>query len=306
MLDPPILPNHSCTSSGLRWYGTGFRYSISCRAMSVRVPASIPESSTAVGGASSSMPGRQNARTRTSSSSLSIEALLTWLNASRSPHRSSMGMCSRRAPAAVVGEEPSVTSELAVRRAVRVGRVGAESLDLVLLVRLEVALEPVPLVGVLCGALVRQDVRRDAVQEPPVVSDDHGAAGEFEQRVLEAAEGLDVQVVRRFVQEQEVAALLEREREVQPVALSTRQHAGLLLLIRAFEPELRDVGARGDLDLADLDPVQAVADDLPQGLVRVDAAATLIDVRDVDRLAHLQLAAVQRLEPDDRLEQRGL
>jgi hypothetical protein len=40
MLDPPILPNHICTSSGSRRYGTGARYSISCRAMSVSTPAS--------------------------------------------------------------------------------------------------------------------------------------------------------------------------------------------------------------------------------------------------------------------------
>src|ERR671913_578799 len=167
MLDPPSLPNHSWTSSGLRWYGTGRRYSISCRAISVSVPASMPESSTAVGGASSSTPGRQNARTRTSSSSLSIDALFTWLNASRSPHLRWIGMCSRCENAST----PSVTCELAVRRPVGIGRVRAEPLDLVLLVSLEVALEPVPLIGVVLRALVGEDVRRDAVEDPPVVGD---------------------------------------------------------------------------------------------------------------------------------------
>src|SRR5918994_3744349 len=100
-----------------------------------------------------------------------------------------MGMWMRGragAPAA----RSSVTRELAVRRAVRLRRVGAEALDLVLLVGLEVTLEPVPVVGVLFGALVGEDVRRDAVEEPPVVRDDHGAAGEIEQGVLEAAERL--------------------------------------------------------------------------------------------------------------------
>ena len=183
---------------------------------------------------------------------------------------------------------------------------GAEALDLVLLVGLEVALEPVPVGGVLLGALVGEDVRRDAVEEPPVVGDDHGAAGELEQRVLERAERLDVEVVGRLVEQQQVAALLEREREVEAVALTTGEHAGLLLLVRALEAELRHVGARRDLDLADRDVVEAVGDDLPQRLVRVDAAAALVDVADLDGLADLELAAVERLEADDRLEQRGL
>src|SRR6185312_4418801 len=81
----------------------------------------------------------------------------------------------------------SVAGELAVGHPVRAGRVGTEPLDLVRLIGLEVALEPVPLGGVLVVALVGEDVRRDPVEEPPVVTDDHRAARELEQRVLERA-----------------------------------------------------------------------------------------------------------------------
>src|SRR5690606_5837038 len=42
------------------------------------------------------------------------------------------------------------------------------------------------------------------------------------------------------------------------------------------------------------------------GLLRVDAAAGLVDVGDLHGLADLELAAVERLEPHDRLEERGL
>src|SRR5690606_32000945 len=110
-----------------------------------------------------------------------------------------------------------VSRELAIGAAVRLGGIGTEALDLVGLVSLEVALEPVPLRRVLLGALVGQDVRGDAVEEPPVVGNDYRAAGELEQSVLEARERLDVKVVRRLIEEQEVAALLEGEREVQSV-----------------------------------------------------------------------------------------
>ena len=120
---------------------------------------------------------------------------------------------------------------------VRAGRVGTEPLDLVGLVRLEVALEPVPLRRLLLVALVGEDVGDDPVEEPAVVADHHGAARELEQRVLQRRQGLDVEVVRGLVEQQQVAALLERQRQVEPVALSAGEDAGRLLLVGALEAE---------------------------------------------------------------------
>src|SRR6476660_598279 len=91
----------------------------------------------------------------------------------------------------------SVPAELAVRRPVRAGGLLPEPLDLVLLVVGEVALEPEPL----RVALVGEDVRRHPVQEPPVVADHHGAAGELEQRTLQAGQRLDVEVVGGLVEQ---------------------------------------------------------------------------------------------------------
>jgi hypothetical protein len=93
----------------------------------------------------------------------------------------------------------------------------------------------------LAVALEGEDVGGDAVEEPAVVADDHGAAGEFlEQRVLERAQGVDVEVVGRLVEQQQVAAALEQLGEVHAVALAARQHADLLLLVGALEVELAD------------------------------------------------------------------
>src|SRR3954469_8670568 len=133
----------------------------------------------------------------------------------------------------------SVAGELAVRRPVRAGGLDAEPLDLVLLVVLEVALEPEPL----RVALVGEDVRRHPVEEPAVVADDHGAARELQQRALQTGQRLDVQVVRRLVEEQQVAALLEGQGKVETVPLATGQDAGRLLLVGALEAERGDVGA---------------------------------------------------------------
>src|SRR5690606_33060588 len=48
------------------------------------------------------------------------------------------------------------------------------------------------------------DVRADAVQEPAIVADDHGAAGVAEERLLERAQRVDVQVVGRLVEQEDV------------------------------------------------------------------------------------------------------
>src|SRR5690606_7265968 len=103
-----------------------------------------------------------------------------------------------------------------------------------------------------------------------------------------------------------VSALLERQGEVETVALTSGEHAGLLLLVRTLESELRDVRTRRDLGLADRDDVESVRYDLPERLVGVDVRAALVDVADLDGLADLEVAPVERLKPDDRLEQRRL
>ena len=188
----------------------------------------------------------------------------------------------------------------------RLGCVLAQALDAVGLIGLEVALEPIPVARILVGALPRQNVRGDAVQEHTVVANDHRAARELEQCRLERGQRLDVEVVRGLVEEQQVAALLERKRQVQTVALATGKYASALLLVLALKAKARHVCAAGDLGLADHHVVQAVRDDLPQVLIGVDAGAVLIDVRNLDGLAHLELARSQRLQTHNRLEQRGL
>src|SRR5262245_26197562 len=75
----------------------------------------------------------------------------------------------------------SVARQLAVLDAVRHEGVLAEARLAVGLIALEVALEP----GDLAVALEREDVRRDAIEEPPIVADHDGAARERQQRVLE-------------------------------------------------------------------------------------------------------------------------
>src|ERR1700761_5131212 len=73
---------------------------------------------------------------------------------------------------------------------VRDQAVGAQAALLVVLIGLEVALEPLHVAVALEG----EDVGAQAVEEPAVVADDHGATGEFLQGLLQVLQGLDVEV----------------------------------------------------------------------------------------------------------------
>ena len=191
-------------------------------------------------------------------------------------------------------------------QAVRAGRILAEACHLVLLVGLEVAFEPVPLGRVVVVAFPREDMRGDTVEEPTVVGNHHSAAREFEQRVFEGFQGLDVQIVGGLVEQQQVAALLQGQGQVQTVALTTGQHTSQLLLIGALEAEAGHIGAGRHLHTGHLDEVEAAGHGFPQVLVRIQALTVLVHVADFDGVADLQLAAGQRLQAHDGLEQRGL
>src|SRR5206468_3096932 len=105
-----------------------------------------------------------------------------------------------------------------------------------------------------------EHVRCDPVEEPAVVADHDDAAGEAEERLLEPAQGVDVEIVRRLVEEQEVPAALEELREVEAVPLAARQVLDALLLVAPLEIEGGGVGPRVDAALAEVDRVLSSGD----------------------------------------------
>ena len=150
-----------------------------------------------------------------------------------------------------------------------------------LLVLGEVALEPADL----AVALEREHVRRDPVEEPAIVADDDGAAGERLEAGLERPERVDVEVVGRFVEQQDVAARLQQLGQVDAVPLAAGQLADGLLLVRAAEVEARHVGAGGQLAGADLDELVALGDLVEDRLVGGQVVAALVDVAQLDGVA---------------------
>src|SRR5688572_8233745 len=143
------------------------------------------------------------------------------------------------------------------------GRLFAQALLLVGLVFLVVAVEEHPLRVVLGG----EDVGGDAVEEPAVVRDHQHAAGELEQRLLQRAQGLDVEVVGRLVEQQDVRPRHQHARQMQPAALAARELADRLLLVGTAKVEAREVCPRRHFEAPQLEHVLPARDVLEHGLL---------------------------------------
>src|SRR5690606_29231386 len=128
--------------------------------------------------------------------------------------------------------------ERLVAQATRFGRFFAQTALLVGLVFLIVAFKEY----YLRIAFERQYVRGDAIEEPAVVADDHDRTRKFQQGVFEGAQRFDVEVVGRFVEQQDVAAREQRFGQMQPAALTARQIAHGLVLVGTAEIEAAQIG----------------------------------------------------------------
>src|SRR5476649_636931 len=153
---------------------------------------------------------------------------------------------------------------------------------------------------------VRQDVSRDAVQEPAIVRDHNGGAREVQQGFFQGTQGFNVEVVGRFVEQQDVAALFQGQGQVQATALTTGQVLDELLLIAALEVEATDVGTRRNLVVADADLVGTVGDLLEHSLAAVQVFAALIDAGQLHGFADFDGARIRRFLAHQHAEQGRL
>src|SRR4051794_8885876 len=167
------------------------------------------------------------------------------------PHTSITRVDARRR-----GGKQASSDELLVLDAVWLIGSGAELAVAEFLVLGEVAFEPADLAVALEG----EDVRRDPVEEPAVVADDHRAAGERLEPGLQGPQRVDVEIVRRLVQQQDVPAGLQQLGQVPPIPFAAAELPDGLLLVRAAEVEARDVSARRQFSSPDFDELVALRD----------------------------------------------
>jgi len=103
----------------------------------------------------------------------------------------------------------------------------------------------------LAVAFEGENMGRNPIEKPAIVGDHHRAAGEVLQCLFKRAQRVHIQIVRRFIEQQNVRAFFQHLCQMDSIAFASRQHADLLLLIRAGEIESRHVGARVHLAGAD-------------------------------------------------------
>src|SRR5699024_5743474 len=119
-------------------------------------------------------------------------------------------------------------------------------------------------------------------------------------------QGFYVQVVSRLIEEDQVAALFQRQRQVQTVALTTGEYLRWLLLVWSLEAESRQVSARWHLILADVNVVQAFRDNFPHRCFGIDVRTVLVHIRQLDGVANLHGAGIWIFQAHDGLKQGGI
>ena len=102
-------------------------------------------------------------------------------------------------------------------------------------------LGPAAVVGVQLAVLDRERALGDRVEQRAVVRDEQHRAGKRVERRLERLAALEVEMVRRLVEHEEVRARRDGDREREPPPLAARQHGDrLLVLVPAGEEELAE------------------------------------------------------------------
>ena len=146
----------------------------------------------------------------------------------------------------------------------------------------------------------------DTIQEPTVVADHYGAARETLQTVLQGSYGVDVHVVSRLVKQQDVAFVLQGQREMEPVALASGENPAKLLLVRSGEIEPGNPCPGIYIPSSQADPLGVARYRLVNGLVGVDALMLLVDIGDLDGLSDGDRARIRSLYTHDQSEESGL
>ena len=134
----------------------------------------------------------------------------------------------------------------------------------------------------------------------------HRAAWERDQGVFQSAQSFNVQIVGRFVEQQNIAAGFQDLREVHSVAFSAGEFADHLSLLDALEIEAADIAARGSLIVADLDEIEAARDLLPDRVLVVQSLPRLIHIGEFDAGSQANFAAIGFLDAGEHAEQGGL
>src|SRR5579875_3730425 len=141
--------------------------------------------------------------------------------------------------AGCIGEGRALANQGLVANAVRRGCVLSKPASLVFLISLEIALKPFHVAVAFKG----ENMSGKAIQKPTIMADNHRTAGKGGQRLFQGAQGIDIEIIGGFVQQNNIGAGFQHLRKVHPIAFAARQGTHQFLLIRSLKIESTDIGA---------------------------------------------------------------
>src|SRR5687768_18472371 len=146
------------------------------------------------------------------------------------------------------------------------------------------------------------DAGRDLAQESPVVTHEQHRAVVFLERVLEGLDVLDVEMVGRLVEDEEVRARERHDRERHARPLTAAERADLARNLVAAEAE----GAQAGLHLPTAPERSLMLDRVEHRRAKRQVGEVLPEPRGRDRSAELRLASRRREIADDGGDERRL
>src|SRR5213076_2287519 len=121
----------------------------------------------------------------------------------------------------------------------------------------------------------------NAIQEITIVTDHDDAAAEGDESFLEQAQRSEIEIVRRFVEHQNVAAALQDFCEQHPAAFAAAELRNLRVDAVFAEKKSAQISAQGDALLAERDVFSAAPDFFPNRFRVVEEEPILIDIIDL-------------------------
>ena len=114
-----------------------------------------------------------------------------------------------------------------------------------------------------------QDMGGDAIQEPAVMADDDSAAGEVFEGLFQGPQGVDIEVIGRFIKQDNIGTRLQHPGEMNPVALAAGHLADLFLLFGTGEIETADISPRINFTVSEIQGFLFLRDRFPNSIFRI-------------------------------------
>src|SRR5471032_996944 len=158
----------------------------------------------------------------------------------------------------------------------------------------------------LAFAFEYQGAGHNVVQECPVVADHQYRALERQQHFLEQFEGFNVQVVGRFVEDQQVSWLAEQLGQQQTRTLATRQGLDRGPGTLRAEQEVTQIAEYVTALTIDVDEIAPLGHVVDHSLFQVQLMTQLVEIGHVQACADFHRATDRFEVIEHQLEQRGL